>query len=225
MLHNTTRETLLQSNSGYTALLIDALYFLGLETYTTFTVEQAINLLCPLGLNPRIVRIGLKHPLFKKFGQRSAIYTLPAISTCRKLLNIADDDPTSDDLPRSAFSSLKEYRKALLFALIARRPGLHYREWLAEQLGVVGGTIYNYCEQLGIIRYKNYVWHELSREWWAKLPSRPYSGRFCLTIHTKNKVFETPLNYEIAKEWIKRKAKVLIREQIESRYALPELPY
>jgi len=225
MLHNTTRETLLQSNSGYTALLIDALYFLGLATYTTFTVEQAIEWLAPLGVNPRVIRIGLKHPLFKKFGQRGAVYTLPAISTCRKLMNVTDDDPTSDDLPALAFSSLKEYRKALLLALIIRRPGMHYREWLADMLGVVGGTIYNYCEQLGIIRHNQYIWHELSREWWAKLPSKPYSGRFCLTVWTKNKVFETPLNYEIAKEWIKRKAKVLIREQIENRYALPELPY
>lgn len=221
MLHNTTRYTLLQSKNGYVALILDALYFLGWTEYTQFTYQQAFEALAPLGIYPKMLRIALKSPLFAKSGQRSAVYTLPAVSTVRKRVSASDEIADRDILPSDSFKSLKNYRMALFKAFMERRSGFHYREWLAELFGVVGATIYNYCQRLGIQRRPNILRHDLTNEWLFKIPEYAYSGRYWLHITTKNLSFDAPFNREIAFKWLKRKAKIVIMEQRENWYGFP----
>lgn len=218
MLYDTTRLSLLQVNKGYTALVADALAFLGFVEYQTFTAQQAIELLAQLGLNSKQVRIGLNHPIFGRNRTRSATYTLPAASTARKVAGGDSDNALKTPLPRSAFSSLKMYRMHILKAFLERKPGKHYRKFLAEMIGVVGGTIYNYVKALGIKVQKNVRSHILTPEWMSKLPSYKWQGRFWLQIFTKETVIDAPLRQEIALKWLSRGFKVAIAEQIENTY-------
>lgn len=218
MLHNTTRLTLLQLNKGYTALVLDALFYLGFVEYQQFTAQQAIEALAQFGLNSKQVRIGLNHAIFGRNRYRKAVYTMPAPSSARKAVGGDTDNPTRDELPALAFSSLKNYRMALLKAFLERRPGYHFRQYLADLLGVCGATIYNYVQLLGIKVTPGIKSHALTDEWIAKLPTTKYQGRFWLFIQTKQKSFDAPLRLAIALTWLKRGAKVTIREQCENFY-------
>lgn len=221
MLHNTTRETLLQSGRGSTALVIDALYLCGLKPYTQFTYSQAHEQLAWMQINPKLVRRGLADPLFSPKGRRNVIYTLPAASTARKHVN-ASYNGISDDLPAEAFRSLHEYRKALHHALICRRPGIYTRGLLARRLGVCKKTTANYDKQLG-----HHVEPTITSQGAAELHLRHMSS----ANPQKRKLFLALLDAEgwvdrylpyvraVALHWLQAGRKVEVWEQHGNRYA------
>ena len=97
-LYNSTRETLLQEGSGYTALVADALYKAGFQPGQQFTSNDAIIALKPFKTPPKVIRNGLYHSLFRRRGRRNMVFTMPEPNEARKAVS-ASNLKIRDTLP------------------------------------------------------------------------------------------------------------------------------
>lgn len=223
MLNNTTREALLQAESGNTALVIDALYHTGYTMFQQFTYHQAQKSLSWLQVNPYVLRAGLKHPVFGQKRLRNAIYTLPAPSSVQRAVN-ARKSAISDVLPDSAFQSLHQYRRALHHALLVRRPGNYARGWLADRVAVVKRTTRNYDHADG-----HFVTVHMSQQYpltWSMLPQLPTArqpaGKAFLVVWDETGAWVdhyAPLLQSLAAHWLARGRRVDYAEQGYNHYA------
>jgi len=220
LLHNTTREQLLQSGNGYVALVIDALSYMGWQPFHSFTAKEALTILADLGTPAKIIRIALKHAVFQPAGRRSAIYKLPTPTT---VLIAAEGDESkriSDDLPGEAFKSLKAYRQALHHALVTRRPGRYLRHLLAHRLGVCRSTTRNYDRELNHVVVKSYDYHPLDDAAVEKLPTvKPESKKYFLLVKHPTKPFFAPLLRQIAEHWMLKGVAVVKVQQTGNVYS------
>lgn len=230
MLYNSTRERLLQLGWGYTALIADALYFLGFTPLQQFTAQEAILIAAPLGINAKIVRVGLNNAIFKVRGRRNQVFTMPDPNEARKATG-ASVLKIRDNLPASAFKSLKNYRQALHHALIVRRPGQYTRGLLARRLKVCKQTTRNYDRACGHKvteqhRRTPLLPHDLDamptakikggkrKRWLGKLDDQGFVDKFA------------PMVKAIALQWLKGGHEVVILEQMASDYQpAADLPY
>lgn len=220
MLHNTTREQLLQSGQGYVALVLDALYFVGWRPYTSFSAADAIQALNSLGTPEKIIRIALKHAVFQPAGRRSAIYKLPTPTSVLVAAGGDESKRVCDDLPAEAYKSLKAYRQALHHSLVTRRPGRYLRHLLARRLGVCKTTTRNYDRTLHHEVKPSYDYFPLDDEAIEKLPiEKPTSKKYFLLVKHKNKPFFAPLLRQIAEFWRARGVEVQMMQQTGNLYS------
>jgi hypothetical protein len=223
MLHNNTRENLLQQNRGYVALVVDALYFLGLEEYATFSLAEVLRLLSPFGTSPKLVALALRDVVFQPVGRRNRLYTLPPASTVRKAAGASSDISARDLLPQEAFASLHAYRLYYHHALIARGRANHHRARLAARLGVTKQTTRHYDRKLRHIVTAWYSSKRLTEKIYADLEKngRPH-WKYRLFIKYKDMVFFAPARRQIADLWRSRGAAVEVREQVGNLYEIAD---
>lgn len=226
MLHNTTREAFLQEDRGQAALVIDALYHSGFKMFQQFNYDQAAANLAWLHVNSKLLRSALQDPIFAQKGRRNRVYTLPAPSTARKSVN-ARNSAISDILPDEAYQSVHHYRRALHFALIARRPGVYSRALLAQRLGVCKKTTRNYDRELGVYVSPTFLSFQLSWSTIGDLPSqRPAPGMTFLAIWDEKAQFIShfsPFQRQIAAHWLAKGRRVDLQEQ-QCNFYQPEHP-
>lgn len=219
MLHNTTREQLLQTNSGYVAMMIDAAYFMGWKEYATFTAQEIIDLLSTLRFPAHAVRAALHHHIFRRSAKRNAVYVLPAPSTVRKATPGTTDNPTRDELGEEAFSSLKAYRKALHKALVTRRPARYLRHLLARRLGVCKNTTRNYDRELELDPQPSFKYIPLTADRLEMLPTeKPTSKKYFLFVKRPKEPFFAPLLRQIAVDWLSKGVAVQLMQQTGNLY-------
>lgn len=220
MLHNTTREALLQANQGYVALVVDALYSVGWEAFSSFSAQEAITALAAIGTPSKIIRIALKNPVFKPVGRRSAIYKLPTPTSVLEAAGGNPDRRVSDELPSAAFKSLKAYRLALHHALVTRRPGRYLRHLLARRLGVCRSTTRNYDREMHHEVTASYKFIPLTDDMLDILPeAKPQRRKYFLLIKHENKQFFAPLVQQIAAYWRLKGAGVFLVQQMGNVYS------
>lgn len=224
MLYNSTREELLQAGKGYTAMIADALYSAGFPAGASFSAADAITALKPLGTPLKAIRAGLYHRIFKPRGRRHIAFTMPEPNEARIAVG-ASVLRIRDNLPTSAFKSLKAYRQALHHALIKRRPGKYTRGLLAKRLGVSKQTTRNYDRASGhkvepqltrtpLLAYDienlpaQKVKLKKRRSWLGKIDSEGFIVAYAPSVKA------------IALKWIKEGFKVEILEQTANHYSL-----
>lgn len=220
MLHNTTREQLLQSGNGYVALVIDAAYFMGWEAYHVFTAREIIQCLAVLHVPAKAIWIALRHSAFQSQGQRNRNFTLPAASTLRKTVGASPQETARDELDAEAFTSLKSYRMALHHALVTRRPGRYLRHLLARRLGVCRSTTRNYDRALHHVVISSYNYEPLDEAEIEKLPiEKPTSKKYFLLIKHPKEPFFAPLVRQVAEYWRSRGVAVVKVQQTANVYS------
>lgn len=222
MLYNTTRETLLQEQSGYTALTYDALCEAGFSPGQEFRVADALTALKPLQTPVKIIRNGLYHNLFKRRGRRNMVFTMPDADTARKIVG-ASILKIRDNLPPSAYKSLKAYRMALHAALIKRRPGKYTRGLLARRLAVSKQTTRNYDKALGHVISPDYVILPLLASDIDAMPTHKikYGSRRRWIAYDEQSGFmekNAPPVKAIALKWLAQGKKVYLYEQSSNFY-------
>lgn len=222
MLYNSTRETLLQEQSGYTALVADALYSVGFEAGQEFSAADALNALKPLQTPPKVIRNGLYHYIFRRRGRRNMVFTMPEPNEARKAVS-ASILKIRDNLPSSAFKSLKAYRMALHGALIKRRPAKYTRGLLARRLGVSKQTTRNYDAELGHTVTPDYIISPLLPSDLDALPTHKIKvgkRRRWIAYDDVTGFMEknAPPVKAIALKWINEGKKVYIYEQSSNFY-------
>lgn len=225
MLYNTTRETLLQDGSGYTALTYDALCEAGFTPGQAFTTTEALTALKPLQTPEKIIRNGLYHNLFRRRGRRNMVFTMPDADAARKMVG-ASVLKIRDNLPSSAFKSLKAYRMALHGALIKRRPGKYTRGLLSRRLAVSQQTTRNYDRELGHIVTPDYVILPLLASDIDAMPTHKikYGSRRRWIAYDEHSGFmekNAPPIKAIALKWLSQGKKVYIYEQSSNFYKPP----
>lgn len=222
MLYNSTRETLLQEGSGYTALVADALYKAGFNPGQQFTSNDAIIALKPFKTPPKVIRNGLYHSLFRRRGRRNMVFTMPEANEARKSVS-ASNLKIRDTLPETAFKSLKAYRVALHCALIKRRPGKYTRGLLARRLGVSKQTTRNYDKECGHSVSPDYVILPLLPSDIDSMPTHKIKGgtrRRWIAYDEATGFMEknAPPVKAIALKWLSQGKKVYIYEQAANFY-------
>ena len=222
MLYNSTRETLLQEGSGYTALVADALYKAGFKPGQQFTANDAIEALKPLKTPPKVIRNGLYHNLFTRRGRRNMVFTMPDANEARKAVS-ASNLKIRDTLPDSSFKSLKAYRVALHCALIKRRPGKYTRGLLARRLGVSKQTTRNYDKECGHVVTENHDRLPLTPNALDNLPTQKIKGgsrsRWLARIDPEGFIDKyAPMVKAIALKWQKLGFEVVILQQTANDY-------
>lgn len=192
---------------------------MGWREYTTFTAAEAANLLSPLGVSLKAIGIALKHPLFRAYGRRNRVFTLPAASSARKAVRGDENQAARDELGEEAFKSLKAYRIALHGAFVARRPGEYFRQLLARRLGVSRTTTINYDRELRHLVRPHHKFHQLTDEMIDALPDEtPTRRKFFLLVKHKDKPFFAPLKKQIALYWRSMGYVVQLVEQTMNSY-------
>jgi len=222
LLHNTTREALLQTRAGYTALVADALYSIGFQPYHEFRLDEAITALTALKTSRKVIALGLNHELFSPRGRRYRVYTMPAPSTARKIVGAADLS-IRDELPDSAYASLPDYRRALHHALIKRKPGLYKRYLLARRLGVCKRTTANYDRIIGHKVEAQFLSRPITAGDIDAMPTVKIKGgkkqRWLVLVDQDGWIEkEAPLVKAIALKWLKDGGRVEVKEQIANYY-------
>lgn len=222
MLYNSTRETLLQSGQGYTALVADALFFVGFQPHTQFTAQEAIEALKPLKTPLKVIRAGLYNSIFQRRGRRNMVFTMPEPNEARKTAG-ASVLRIRDTLPASAFKSLKNYRQALHHALIVRRPGRYTRGLLARRLGVCKQTTRNYDTACGHVISPHYEILPLLPSDLDTMPTHKVKGgkRRRWIAYDESQGFmekNAPPIKAIALKWLKEGKNVYLYEQTANFY-------
>jgi hypothetical protein len=226
LLHNTTRQALIQANRGYAALVIDAAYFMGWETYHVFSRAQIVELLHPLGIATKAVLVALRDPLFEKRGQRNSTFRLPAVSTVRKTVQADREATARDELDQTAFASMHAYRMAVYAMKVENEPGYYTRYQLAKSFGVCKTTTRNYDKKIGHSVRAAYKFHPLSDEDIDKLPiNREPPGKYFLLVKHPNGHFFAPLLRGIAQQWRAKNIAVQLIEQVGNLYQPVEGAY
>lgn len=222
MLYNSTRETLLQEGAGYTALVADALYKVGFQPGQQFTASDALIALKPLQTPPKVIRNGLYHSLFRRRGRRNMVFTMPEANEARKAVS-ASNLKIRDNLPSTAFKSLKAYRMALHCALIKRRPGKYTRGLLARRLAVSKQTTRNYDKECGHVVSPDYTILPLLPSDLDSMPTHKIKGckRRCWIAYDEATGFmekNAPPIKAIALQWLKQGKNVYLYEQTSNYY-------
>jgi hypothetical protein len=222
MLYNSTRETLLQEGSGYTALVADALYKAGFKSGMQFSTNDALIALKPFKTPPKVIRNGLYHNLFRRRGRRNMVFTMPEANEARKAVS-ASNLKIRDNLPDSAFKSLKAYRVALHCALIKRRPGKYTRGLLARRLGVSKQTTRNYDKECGHVVSPDYTILPLLASDIDSMPTCKIKGgtrRRWIAYDEVTGFMEknAPPIKAIALQWLKQGKNVYLYEQSSNYY-------
>lgn len=222
MLYNSTRERLLQLGTGYTAMIADALFKAEFNPLQRFTVAQAIEATKPLGIPAKIVRAGLNHDIFSKRGRRNQVFTMPSPEHARKVVG-ASVLSIRDDLPATAFKSLKAYRMALHHALIVRRPGKYTRGLLSRRIGVCKQTTRNYDKECGHVVSEQHDTRPLLPGDLDTMPTAKTKGgkrKTWLGRIGEGGFIEqfAPMVKAIAIQWHRKGYQVVILEQTASHY-------
>lgn len=155
VLHNITRETLIQRGRAETALVLDIMYSLNCITGKPYTVAQIVEKSSCIGVSERVIRTGLRHFCFyriavKTVGRPAMAYILPTPRQVRDFLQLYDASEASDVLPTEALKSVSSYKRHLHAAMIARltvRNSGRFkmtRAKMAARLAVTIDTIRNY---------------------------------------------------------------------------------
>jgi len=219
LLHNTTRETLIQANRGYAALVLDAAYCMGWEAYRVFSRAEIMEILRPLGIPTKTVLVALRDPLFGGRGTRNALFRLPAASTVRKTVGGDREATARDALDKTAFASMHAYRLAVYACKVKNEPGYYTRYQLAKGLGVCKNTTRNYDKKIGHSVQAAYKFHPLSDEDIDKLPTeRQPAGKYFLFVKHPNGHFFAPLLRGIALQWRAKNIAVQMVEQVGNLY-------
>lgn len=173
----------MQDNAPYTALLLDALYTVNCSIQSVLSVADIMTIVSRLGISEKVVRAGLKHPVFVKSliptkGRSKAVYRLPSPRQVRDWFRIYDHSEYSDILPLRAFDSVCEYRKHLHAAMVARLTILNHgafkmaRDKMAARLNVTIDTIRNYEQCFEILVSAHITAIELKTAQYWNLPAK-----------------------------------------------------
>lgn len=229
MLHNTSREFLLQAKRGNTALVIDGLLFAGWQPGEIFSFDDAFEYLSFFGASQKLVRSGLNDPLFKRQGRRSASYTLPSPEYVLQALNLLET-PFKDELTGDAFSNLAAYRRELHQRFLERAPGDYSRKLLSSRLGVSRITTLNYeaaINAAGEVRVyiePQFSHTRITAKNIGSLPlkANPIKGCMWLEKHSAPNVTpqKAPLVRVVAMEWIKQGHEVYLTKQLTNYYQI-----
>jgi len=229
MLHNTSREYLLQAKRGNTALVIDGLLFAGWQPGEIFSYQDAYEYLSFFGASEKLIRSGLNDPLFQRQGRRSASYTLPSPEYVLSELKLLES-PFKDELTGAAFASLAAYRRELHHRFLERAPGDYSRKLLSNRLGVSRITTLNYEAQINASgEFKVYVepqfsYTRITHKNIGSLPlqASPTKGCMWLEKHTAPNVIpqKAPLVRVVALEWIKAGHEVYLTKQLTNYYQI-----
>lgn len=227
MLHNTSKEFLLQAKRGNTALVIDGLLFAGWQPGEVFSFQDAYEYLSFFGASDKLVRSGLNDPLFQRVGRRSALYTLPSPEYVLDALNLLET-PFKDELQGDAFASLAAYRKALHQRFLERAPGDYSRKLLSKRLGVSRITTLNYetainkAGKVTIYKEPQFSYTRITHQNIGALPlaASPVKGCMWLEKHTAPNVIpqKAPLVRYVALQWIKQGHEVYLTKQLTNYY-------
>lgn len=229
MLHNTSREFLLQSGRGNTALVIDGLLYAGWQPGEVFSYQDAFEYLSFFGASEKLVRSGLNDPLFKRVGRRSASYTLPSPEYVLDALKLLES-PFKDELTGEAFASLAAYRRELHQRFLERAPNEYSRKLLSNRLGVSRITTLNYEAAINAAgKVKVYIeprfsYTRITHKNIGSLPlqASPVKGCMWLEKHTAPNVIpqKAPLVRVVALEWIKAGHEVYLTKQLTNYYQI-----
>lgn len=229
MLHNTSREYLLQAKRGNTALVLDGLYFAGWQPGEIFSYQDAYEYLSFFGASEKLVRSGLNDPLFQRQGRRSASYTLPSPEYVLNELNLLET-PFKDELTGEAFASLAAYRRELHQRFLERAPGDYSRKLLSDRLGVSRVTTLNYeavINKAGKVKVyvePQFSYTRITHKNIGSLPlqASPIKGCMWLEKHTAPNVIpqKAPLVRVVALEWIKAGHEVYLTKQLTNYYQI-----
>jgi hypothetical protein len=229
MLHNTSREFLLQSKRGNTALVLDGLYFAGWQPGEIFSYQDAYEYLSFFGASQKLIRSGLNDPLFKRQGRRSASYTLPSPEYVLNELNLLET-PFKDELTGDAFASLAAYRTQLHQRFLERAPDDYSRKLLSGRLGVSRVTTLNYeaaINSAGEVRVyvePRFSYTRITHKNIGSLPlqASPVKGCMWLEKHTAPNVIpqKAPLVRVVALEWLKAGHEVYLTKQLTNYYQI-----
>lgn len=227
MLHNTSREYLLQAKRGNTALVLDGLYFAGWQPGEIFSYQDAYEYLSFFGASEKLIRSGLDDPLFQRQGRRSASYTLPSPEYVLNELNLLET-PFKDELTGEAFASLAAYRRELHQRFLERAPGDYSRKLLSDRLGVSRVTTLNYeavINKAGKVKVyvePQFSYTPITYKNIGSLPlqASPIKGCMWLEKHTAPNVIpqKAPLVRVVALEWIKAGHEVYLTKQLTNYY-------
>lgn len=229
MLHNTSREYLLQAKRGNTALILDGLYFAGWQPGEIFSYQDAYEYLSFFGASEKLIRSGLNDPLFQRQGRRSASYTLPSPEYVLNELNLLET-PFKDELTGEAFASLAAYRRELHQRFLERAPGDYSRKLLSDRLGVSRVTTLNYeavINKAGKVKVyvePQFSYTRITHKNIGSLPlqASPIKGCMWLEKHTAPNVIpqKAPLVRVVALEWIKAGHEVYLTKQLTNYYQI-----
>lgn len=229
MLHNTSREFLLQSKRGNTALVIDGLLFAGWQAGEVFSFADAYEYLSFFGASEKLIRSGLNDPLFKRVGRRSASYTLPSPEYVLQALGLLET-PFKDELTGAAFANLTAYRRELHQLFLERAAGDYSRRLLSKRLGVSRITTLNYeaaINAAGSVRVHvvpQFSYTRITAKNINALPlkANPVKGSMWLEKHSAPNVIpqKAPLIRVKALEWIKQGHEVYLTKQLTNYYQI-----
>lgn len=173
-LTNECREVLCAKGMTPCALVLDALYHVGVIPDTEHSVTDVLEKLSVLSISPDLIRRALKYPLFRTTryaataGRDVAIVCVPSPAQVSLYFRLSPAGH-GDDLPEWAYGTPKAYRKALHFCIIRRYTKKNTGElrksveWFAKRLNVSKRTIRRYNAELkaaGLIDY----WQNLTAE-------------------------------------------------------------
>jgi len=229
MLHNISKEFLLQAKRGNAALVIDGLYYAGWQAGEIFSFQDAYEALSPFGASQKLIRSGLNDPLFQRQRLRSASYTLPSPEYVLDELKLLEN-AFKDELSGDAFASLAAYRKALHQRFLERAPDEYSRKLLSGRLGVSRVTTLNYEAAINAAgKVKVYVepqfsYTRITHKNIGSLPlqASPVKGCMWLEKHTAPNVIpqKAPLVRVVALEWLKAGHEVYLTKQLPNYYQI-----